>query len=1047
MFKKLQLSVIVALMMCATAFSQANNLQGVVRDATTGEPLAAVTVSVKGETRGTTTNEFGIYSINVSSGDVLVFSFVGFVTQEIVFEGQSTLDVDLQSDVQLLEDVVVVAYGSQKRKAITGAVSTINKEFIEARPITTFQTALQGTAPGVSVSNTTGQPGAGASIQIRGAGSLTASTQPLYVVDGVPVVNLDASGVAVQNVLNTLNPSDIESISLLKDASASALYGSRAANGVVLITTKRGQRGPARVNVRVQRGFNDLAVETHETLGAEQYYRTFYQEYYADNVAAGQSAADAATNANNSTITLITGRSPVPVNPFNNNQPMSGANGALNAGTSLLYDTDWMDETISSGVNTEYDVNVSGGNDRTQYYLSANIFEQEGLIPLSDFSRGSFRMNIDTDVNDWLNVSFQTNNVITEQNNQGTGGSASNPFRFANLTSNVYPFFERDANNQVVVDPVTGEPQYNFNSNVVLDFHPVGIPELDRRLNENMRSTNNLNFLANVTDDISVASNLSLDIINSKDNFFWNRQHGDAEPVGGRSQQAYNRYVTLNVSNQVRFNKVIDDHSVDFLVGQEYFSRHDEFMTAQRTGFATDILTEVSAGTVITAATSSFSDRRILSLLSRMNYGFREKYFVTASLRRDGASEFGTEQKWGTFGSIGASWIISQESFLREVDFIDNLKFRASWGTTGNNSIGAYAALGLLDFGSGFDYNGEPGSTYTQLANPDLKWEVITTTDIGMEYEILDNRLSGELVYYERTSADLLFGQPIPVSSAGFSEITTNLAEMRNWGMEASLNYRVVNNKDLIWSVYGNLTTVNNEITELPVEFVQEGTKRFEEGRDRYSYFIQEWAGVDPENGAPLWYQDVVDAEGNPTGERTTTSTYADADRYYVGSSLQDLFGGFGTSVNYKGFDVNVLFSYGLGGQVYDFTRAELTHLGENPGTQLSTEVLDAWTPENTDTDVPRFGINNSDNFNSTSSRFLYNGDFLRLRNLTLGYSLDRELLSKINVRNLRVFVVGENLLTFSALEGLDPEVPRSGNTNNIFPAARTITFGFNIGF
>lgn len=1046
MFNKLLFGCTLFLLVSTSVFAQNRTIEGVVTDNATGETLVSVTVQVEGTTRGVTTDVNGEYSIEAASGETLVFSYIGYITQYVVIDNQVVINVAMEEDIASLEELVITAYGNQKKKAVTGAVSTINKNLIEARPLTTFQSALQGTVAGVSVSSTTGQPGAGSSLQIRGAGSLNASNAPLYVVDGVPVINVDATGTGPQSVLNTINPSDIESISVLKDASASALYGSRAANGVVLINTKRGQRGTVQINVRAQTGFSDLAVEQHETLNALEYYRLYWQEYYDTNVGAGQSAENAATAANASTINLFSVGTTNPVNPFTSDNPL-GPDGQLRAGVGMLYDTDWLDETISRGVNNEFDLNVSGGNESTRFYISTNIFDQEGILPGSDFSRGSVRLNLDTEINDFLDISIRSNNVVTEQNSAQTGGGANNPFRFANLTSNIYSFYARGANNEILVDPVTGRNLYNYETPTVLDFHPVGLAELDRFLNETQRSSNTIVLNAELMDGLQASSNVSLDVLNSKDNTFENGQHGNATVQGARASQDYNRYVTLNLSNQLSYTTNFGSHNVDAIIGQEYFSRHDEFLSAGTNTFVTEQLTELSAGSTLADASSSFSDRRIISYFARMNYGFNDKYFVTASIRRDGASEFGRDNRWGTFGSIGGSWIISEESFMSDLEFLDILKLRASYGTTGNNSIGAYDALGLLGFSSNFDYFGAGGSTYTQLANPELKWEVNTSTDLGIEFEALDNRLAGEFVYWTRTTSDLLFEQPIPVSTAGFSEIQTNLAEMKNSGIEVSLSYRLINTRDLLWSVNANITTINNEITELPVEFVQNGTKRFVVGKDRYQYHIQEFAGVDETTGAPLWYQDVLDTDGNPTGERTTTSNYSQADRYNLGSALEDYFGGFGTSLSYKGLDFQAVFSYKSGGKIYDFTRSAIMHMGSQPGQQLSREVLDAWTADNTNTDVSRFGINNGDNFDNTSSRFLYDGDFVRLKNVTIGYSLNREMLSKVNIRNLRVFVTGENLLTFAAYDGLDPELPRSGNSNNIFPAMRTITAGINLGF
>lgn len=1027
---------ILTILSSVTVLAQNRVVEGFVSDRITGEALVAVTIHVEGTSRGITTDIDGRYSIEVSRGEMLIFSHIGYINQSVLIANQVTINIELEQDTEVLEELVIVAYGNQKKRAVTGAVSTINSKSIEARPISTLQVALQGAAPGISVLSSSGHPGSSSSVQIRGAGSIDAGTGPLYVVDGIPL----------SGSLNALNNSDIESISVLKDASASALYGSRAANGVILVTTKRGKKGKVEVNVRAQTGFSNVAVETHETLNALEYYRLYWQQYYNDNITEGQSAEEAAQLANTETIELFSSGTTHPVNPFSSDNAL-GPDGQLRSGVQQLYDTDWLDETINKGINSEFDLNISGGNEITRYYLSANISEQGGTLPGSDFSKGTFRMNLDTKANNFLDVSINSSISFSETLNTPDGGGANNPFRFGNITSNVYSFYARDENNEIIIDPLTGRKTYNYETPTVLDFHPVGLSELDTFLDEYQGTDNTMRLNATVAKGLQLSTTLNVQVINIKTNDFENGQHGNAVPQNTRVSQSFDRYETLMISNQLNYKADYGLNSFDLIIGQEYVSYHNEFLSAGTSNFVTEIFTELSAGTTIDNASSSYTDSRLISYFSRLNYGYNDKYFLTASVRRDGASQFGANNKWGTFGSLGASWIISEESFLEENRLIDLLKFRASYGTTGNNSIGSYSSLGLLGFSSSFDYYGEGGSTYTQLANPELKWEVNKSLDVGIEFEVFNSRLIGEVVYWTRTTDDLLFDVPIPVSSAGFSSITSNLAKMRNDGIEIALDYRIINKKDMIWSVNANISTINNEILELPVDFIQNGTKRFIEGKDRYQYFIQEFAGVDPTTGSPLWFMDEVDNDGNPTGERITTDDYSKADRYNLGSSMEDYYGGFGTSLNYKGIDFTASFYYRVGNVIYDNTKSDLMHMGADPGIQLSTEVFDAWTEDNINTDVPKFDINNADSFDSRSSRFLYKGDYLRLKSVVLGYSIDNERLSKFNIRNLRVFIVGENLLTFAAYDGLDPELPRSGNSNNIYPPMRSFSVGINLGF
>ena len=1043
MVKKLLFVNFLALLCIPMALFAQVTISGKVTDASTGEELPGANILLVESGQGTATTIDGTYSIkNVQSGSyVLSVSYIGYKNKQMpitVGNSDMVIDVAVEPDFLGLDEVVVTAYGNQQKRAVTGATAQVSATTIEARPLASFQQGLQGVASGVSVSSSSGQPGSFASIQIRGAGSINASSQPLYVIDGVPIVPENFSSIAVtSDVTSAFDPNDIESLTILKDASAAALYGSRAANGVVLITTKKGKRGVTKIDFRASRGYASLATDQHEVLNASQYYKVFWQQAYDDAITGGATPADAATAANASTITLLG------ANPYNTANPL-GADGVLNSGASLDYDTDWRGMTLGTGETNDIGLNVSGGTADTRYFISTSIFDQTGIVPNSNYSRASARINLDSKVNDIFDVSLKSTTSVSEQNDTPGAGGANNPIRFSNITPSIYSFYERDANNEIVKD-ADGNPLYNFNTPTVLDFHPVGLPKLDRYLVETIRSLTSIGLVTNLRDDLKINSNVALDLINVKDNQYYNRIHGNGVTVGGRSSQSYNRSVTLTTTNTLNYNKKFGDHTIDALVGHEYWSTHREFLFAEKVGFGTGLLTELDAGTTPTQASSSYSDKRIISYLSRLNYGLLNRYFVTASLRRDGSSVFGKDNKWGTFWSLGGSWIATDESFLKGQDFLNFLKFRASYGTLGNDNIGFYASRGLLGFG--YNYNGLPGSTYEQLANPNLKWEVNTNIDLGFEFAMLNDRLSGEFVYYTRESSDLLFSRPIPVSTSGFGSITSNLANMTNSGIEFSLNYRVVNNRDMVWTIGANITTVENEITSLPVDFVQDGTKRYEVGYDRYQFYIQEYAGIDPANGLPLWYKDELDANDEKTGNRVTTSTYAEADRYHVGSSLPDFFGGFSTSLSYKGFDFSMIFSYSVGGKIYDNTEADLSHMGAIPGQNLSVASLDYWTPTNTNASYPVFGIGNNTNFTRTSTRFLHDGDYLRLKNVTFGYTIPSDWTSKLKIRSLRVYMSGENLLTFAAYKGLDPELPASGLSNNLYPPMRTFTTGINIGF
>lgn len=1027
-----------SLLAVTSAFAQNRTVKGKVTGADDGLGLPGVSVRVKGTTIGASTGIDGDYVISVpADAKTLTFSYVGFLPQEVQIGANTTINVTLRTDAKQLDEVMVVAYGTVKKESFTGSAAVVKGDVLENRPVTSFEKALQGAVAGVTVSSVSGQPGATSTVRVRGVGSISASSTPLYVIDGVPVTTGDLTQVATTaDVLSTLNSSDIESVTVLKDASASSIYGSRAANGVVLITTKKGKAGKTQFNVSSTGGYSSPAVEKHDILGADQYYKYYWNYYNKARLAAGDSPDAAALAANTST------RGTLGVNPFNTPNPY-GANGTLASGAALYYDTDWRDAVLRRGVTKDLNVSASGGTDKTKFFISGGSFDQKGIVIGSDFKRYSGKINLANEVNKWLNVGINTTLGYTEQNTPAGSGGGANPVRFADLVSPVYSLYQRDASGNPVVSPEGGYV-YNYVNPISLDFNPVGLAEMDQFFTRTARVIANpyaeIKFLKNFT----AKTNFAVDYINNRERLFYNPLHGNGANVKGRAARYTVEDVTLTIANTLTYDKQFGVHSLNVLAGQEAYKTNYDNIQTQKTGFPFAGVDELVAGSTPVTASSYTTSKRLSSYFGRVNYDFNDKYYFSGSLRRDGSSVFGTDNKFGTFYSLGGAWRISQEDFLKNVTWLEELKLRASYGTSGNDRIGRYDAQGL--YGVGYNYGGKPGITYTQLQNDQLKWESNTQTDIGIDFSLLKGRINGEASYYKRGSTGLLYAQPLSYTT-GFTSIVTNLASMDNWGFDFSVGGDAIAKDNFTWTVSTNLTTNNNEIKKLTTNAVVDGTKRLVVGGNRYEFYMREWAGVNPANGLPQWYMDEIGADGKPTGNRVKTSSYNAATRYEMGSSLPKFTGGLTNKFRYKNLDLNVFMFYSVGGKVYDGLYSALMHGGATSGQSLSTDMVNAWQNPGDVADVPRFVPRNTDQSNSTSSRFLYDGSYVRLKNVTLGYNLDRSLTQRIGVNNVRIFATAENAFTFAKHKGMDPEVEITGLNDNDVPNIKTFSVGLNFGF
>ncbi|RZK59611.1 MAG: TonB-dependent receptor [Pedobacter sp.] len=1035
--KKILQSLLVLSLLFSVAFAQKRTVTGTVKDKT-GLPVPGVTVKGRGSNAITGTSSNGTYSISVpASVTVIEFSSLGYANQSVTIGTGNIVNATLEDSTNDLQEVMVVAYGTAKRESFVGSASIVGAKNFESRPTTSFQKSLQGAAAGVQVASVSGQPGAATQIRVRGIGSITQSASPLYVIDGVPVspTGTDLTSVAqTADYLATLNQNDIESVTILKDASASAIYGSRAANGVILITTKQGKAGSTRFNASVTTGVSAQAYDKHETLNAEEYYRLYFNSYYATRIAAGDTPAAAATAANNSTRTKLS------VNPFNTLQPFVGG-GTLAPGAALYYDTDWREEVLRRGITKDVNVSAAGGTDKLKYYVSGGYIDQKGIVIGSDFERYSAKFNLSNDVTSFF--SWGINNTIgwSAQNTPAGAGGGANPVRFGDIASNIYSLYVRDANGNPTINPATGKPNYNYVNPVSPDFNPVGLNELDQYLSKTLRINSAPYAQVKFLKGFTAKSLVSFDYINVKERQFYNIEHGNGVGVRGRGYRYAKDDITTTFINTLTYDKNFGKHNLNVLLGQEAYKNSYETMVAEKTGFPFAGVDELGVASLPgSGTTSDLTLIRFSSYFSRFNYDFANKYFFSATYRRDGSSVFSTGNKFGNFWSVGGAWRINQEEFMSNLTFINELKLRASYGTTGNNNIGRYAAQGLYSLTGA--YEGQNASIYSQLPNPALSWEKNKTTDIGIEFSILNRRISGEVGYYKKQSEGLLFNQPISRLIIGLATLQTNLAEINNSGLEIMLSGTPIVTSNFNWNVSVNLSTNNNEIKKLTQAEVADGQYNLVVGQNRYQWYLREYAGIDPADGRAQWYMD--DANGN----KVPTKTYASAKLYTGhGSALPDFIGGFNNTLSYKQFDFSVLTYFSYGGKVYDALEQALTHNGISPGQQLSREVLNAWSPTNTSSTIPRFMPVNTDLSNSASTRYLHDGSYIRVKNVTLGYTLKKDWASKVKLSSARLFVTAENPFTFAKHKGLDPEQAITGTSNNDIPNIKTLSVGLSVGF
>ncbi|PPK84108.1 TonB-linked SusC/RagA family outer membrane protein [Neolewinella xylanilytica] len=1017
---------------------------GTVLDAETGDPLIGVTVQVQGTTTGTVTDLDGYYEISANADDELIFSYTGMETMVIPVGAQTTVDVQMGASSIALDQVIVTAYGTSKRGSFTGSATQINAEALENRAITNVTSALEGAA-GIQYSPGSGQPGATSPIRVRGFGSVNASASPLYVVDGI----------IFSGSLNSINPNDIESLTVLKDASSTALYGSKAANGVVLITTKSGKAGQTRFNVNLSQGFSGRAIPEYDRVGPGQYYELQWEAYRNSLVyGSGLSMEEANREASREIVDLLG------TNPYNvADSLVVGPDGQLNPNAQLIYgdDLDWQDALTRLGNRTQADISYQGGTENTTYFTSLGYIDDTGWILASDFSRLSGRANVTTTPRDWIRTGFNANISSSTTNQAADGGSTSfvNPFFSTRNIAPIYPLYEHD--------PVTGEFVLDENGGRIFNLGDDRVGNTNGRnvvqetiLNIDQDRINTIGARAFVDlyflNDFTFTFNAALDRRAFNNEGYGNRIVGDAAP-NGRAFRTNTVTSSITYNQLLNYDHAFGSHNVSFLAGHESFEYEYNYLYAYSVGQIASGNTELRNFTTISDADSYTERYTTEGWLARAEYDFDDRYFVSASFRADGSSRFSESIRWGNFYSLGLAWRLDEEAFVANLPWVDLLKVRASYGEVGNDSnldtdpVSFYASQPL--FTLGFNNDTEAGIILGSLGAPTLEWETNAQTDLAVEFGLWDYRISGSVEYYNRVTDNLIFSVPLPLST-GSDDYLANIGSMYNRGVEIALSASIINTPNFNFTLDFNGSTIKNQFTELPQEEIITGSKKLVVGGSLYDYWLRDFYGVDPEDGAALYALDpAVNAPESDirilNGDSLTTNANY-AEYAFVGTAVPDFFGSFTPKFRIGNLRFGLLFTYQIGGQTYDTNHANLLENG-NYGSSLSTDILDRWQEPGDITNVPRLDAGQANNFGAASDRFLVSSDFIALRQANISYEIPDGLTERIGLTNLRVYANAENLWLNTARTGMDVNQNFNGTTANRFTPSRTITFGVNTSF
>jgi TonB-linked SusC/RagA family outer membrane protein len=1078
------------------AFAQQKTVTGVVSD-TQGMPIPGVSVAVQGQAGGVQTDLDGRYSIQASTGQKIVFTFVGMATESATVGASNTVSVQLKDDARLLDEVVVVGYGTTTKEAFVGTATSIKMQNIADKAVSNVSQALKGEVAGVNVITTSGQPGTSATIRIRGFGSVNGNRDPLYVVDNVPYLGN----------ISSINPTDIESMTVLKDATATAIYGSRGANGVIVIKTKGGRRSKSAIEVDFKTGYNMSLLPRYSTISSpEEYIGLAWEGKYNRGITQG--AVNAATFANN-TLFGAGGIDPA-YNLWNVNsvsELIDPVTRQVRPGVTRKYNPeDWEDFGFQTSYRQEANVKFSGGDEKASYYTSVGYLDDQGYIINSDFKRYSVRTNLDFNPAEWLNVGTNLSFVGARSNNNGQTADSGSIFWFADNIPSIYPLFLRDADGNYVADPYFGGNQFDYGGGVYPGSNGAtgpargfggltnAIADATYDRDQSTRYELNGTMFANIKfhKNLVLETRYGLQYYDNERNNRNNPFYGSSNSTTffGSLTKTQTRFLSQNFLQLLRFNKQFDKHNLEVLAAHESNQFKTSYFTASNNFAALTNTFDLSQYVVSSGIPTSYTEgANIESFFGQASYNFDSKYYFIGTARTDGSSRF-KKDKWGTFGSVGASWIVSRESFMENTGFIDFLKVKTSYGLTGDQAgVGFYP--GDNTFGVG-QLNGDYSFPIDANGNENLTWETSKIFQVGLETTFFNDFLDVNVDYYIKNTDDLIFQRRVG-PSAGIAITTVNDGQLRNKGLEFDILAHIIKPKSeggfrLDFGINGEI--LDNEITTMPLD---PGTGRernidtsnspygWAKGKSIYDFYMPEYAGVDSANGNALYYMyfDDVNSDGvfntgdviinslteyqntNPGTNvgKTTTAVYANATNKFIGkSAIPDVRGAFRLNAAYKGFDLSAQFTYSLGGYGYDYTYAGLMGNGVAGSNNYHTDIRSRWQNPGDVTNVPRVSDDISyqtsagnvveGNTGALSTRYITKSDYLGLNNIRLGYTVPSRFVEQMQLSNLSVYVTGDNLLFFSKRDGFNPSTSESGSSNTYrYSPLSTFTLGVNVQF
>ena len=1047
--KKLFLLLMTVCSLSLTALAD-RTVQGVVTDAATGEPLIGATVQPVGRGQGVATDIDGAFTLKVPDNvSLLNVSYVGYTTKQVAVSDY--VNVALENESTTFDEVIVVAYGTSKKTSFTGSAQAVSNKKIETRPITSATKALEGNVGGIQVGGSSGQPGAAPAIRIRGFGSINADNNPLYVVDGIPY----------DGNLSDINPNDIESMTVLKDASAAALYGARGANGVIMIQTKRGAEGRTNVTWRSTVGWSNRATPRYETVGQKDFVQLYYEgllSYFElDN------GMDRATSEAYSQYYLGDELGGELYNPFKNytwDKIIDPATGMVRADAQSVWNEDWYDSVVrSSAFRHEHVFSVNGGSAKTRFMFSLGYLNEDGFLKTTGFERYSARANVDTQMNDWFAANINTSLAHSTSNFSDYDDTAySNPWFTAQFINPLFPVYLKDENGNNVLDK-DGNRQYDWGETTrpgnLNDFNSLGMLLMDKA--KNVRDVAGLRTGVVFGSDlekygwrqgIKFAINFGMDYTTRNRMMYMNSQHGNQANAGGLLYKYNYRTQSYTFNQLLTWNRTFNGvHNIDFLLGHEWYAYKYNFLQAGKSNLV-DGIYELRPGTSLQVADSYQIDYRINSFLSRFNYNYDNRYYLSASIRSDASSRFHKDHHTGVFWSLGANWRVSSESFMKDIDWIHNLSVKVSYGEQGNDNLGTYYAWQQL-YDLEYANANNVGAFVSSLENREVSWEKNSNLNAGFEAAFLDGRIRVDFEYFYKKTTDMLLNFPMALST-GFLGYLDNVGNMRNTGFELNLGFTPVRTQDFEWNLNLMLNKTNNKVLKLTGDSPEiiSGNRVIKEGMPIYTYYMAKSAGVDPETGNRLYWA-YKDEDGNEVEEYKTDDYYTALDnKYYQGSRIPKLYGSIGTDLTWKGLSLSVLTTYSLGGKIYDSVYAGLMMGLGSANSTFHKDALKRWRNPGDVTDVPRIQLDDYRGvMEAASDAYLIDASYFAIKNITLSYSLPKIWMNKLGIQGAKIFASGDNIALFTHLKGMDPQYNFTGGTNYDYSPNRTYTIGVEVNF